>query len=149
MGTVKGCKTKTLDETIELSIDFDDRKLLNYAERHSMTTKRRADDSSETTINHITANFKGRYVTSLQHGDRRNRKPYGVTCQVQTSASPPQWPVHTEVAISATSRALVAIEEVMVHKCCLTLEGQWGQLLKEMVVLSAEHQDTSKEIVQN
>ncbi|GJV55188.1 hypothetical protein Tco_1456193 [Tanacetum coccineum] len=117
MGTSSVCQTQTLDETIELANDLMDQKLRTYAERQS-DNKRKADDSSRNNHGHQQQPFKRQNVAKVYNMGTGERKPYGGSLPKCT-------------------------------KCHLHHNGPraMGQLPREMVVLSVEHQGISREIV--
>ncbi|GKA64571.1 hypothetical protein Tco_0764278 [Tanacetum coccineum] len=122
-GNVKSSKPKTLDETIELANDLMDQKLRTYAERQS-DNKRKADDSSRNNYGHQQQPFKRQNVTKVYNMGTGERKPYEGSLPKCTKCH-----LH--------------------HNGPCTQRWAMGQLPKEMVVLSVEHQGISREISLN
>ncbi|GKB49763.1 putative reverse transcriptase domain-containing protein [Tanacetum coccineum] len=116
-GNIKSARPKMLDETIELANDLMDQKLRTYAERQS-DNKRRADDSSRNNHGHQQQPFKRQNVAKVYNMGTGERKPYG-------GSLPKCNKCHLH------------------HNGPCTQRRAMGQLPKEMVVLSVEHQDTS------
>ncbi|GKF73029.1 hypothetical protein Tco_0219361, partial [Tanacetum coccineum] len=125
-GNVQSARPKTLDETIELANDLMDQKLRTYVERQS-DNKRKTDDSSRNNHGHQQQPFKRQNVAKVYNMGTSKIMPYGGSlpkCNMGTS-------------------------KILVTQMLLTLIRAMGPLPKEMVVSSVEHQDTSREIVQN
>nr|GEV15233.1 putative ribonuclease H-like domain-containing protein [Tanacetum cinerariifolium] len=79
-GSVKCSKPKTLDETIELAIDFMDQKLYTYAERQT-NNKIKADDLSKNNHGHFACDYKSSGNTNVANTQRNNRAiPKGNGC---------------------------------------------------------------------
>ncbi|GKD80196.1 hypothetical protein Tco_1342817, partial [Tanacetum coccineum] len=97
-----------------------DQKLCTYAERQS-DNKRKADDSSKNNHGHQQQPFKRQNVAKVYNMGIGEKKPYG--------GSFPKCTIFTTMA-----RAPRGATKAM------------GQLPKEMVVLSVEHQGISREI---
>nr|GEU61876.1 hypothetical protein [Tanacetum cinerariifolium] len=73
--TVKACKPKKLDETIELANDLMDQKLRTYAERQT-NNKRKADDSFRTNHGHQQQPLRRQHVAKVYNIRTRKKKPY-------------------------------------------------------------------------
>nr|GEU41305.1 hypothetical protein [Tanacetum cinerariifolium] len=82
---VKSYKSRTLDETIELTNDLMDQKLRTYAERAD--NKRKTDDTSRNNHGHQQQPFKKKNVAKVYNMGTGERKPYegslpkGTRCQ--------------------------------------------------------------------
>nr|GEV50355.1 hypothetical protein [Tanacetum cinerariifolium] len=73
-GKVKSSKSRTLDETIELTNDLMDQKLCTYAERDD--NKRKTDDTYKNNHGHQQQPFKKQNVAKVYNMGTGERKPY-------------------------------------------------------------------------
>nr|GFA41783.1 reverse transcriptase domain-containing protein [Tanacetum cinerariifolium] len=143
-GNVKSSKPKMLDDTIELANDLMDQKLRTYAERKS-DSKRKADDISR--INQQP--FKKQNVAKAYNLGSAEKKTYEgnapkcTKCQ-RNHSGPCTLKCHKCRKIGHDARDYRSTGNTNATK---KIKVAIGQTLGEMVVLSVEIRDISREIV--
>ncbi|GJX31544.1 reverse transcriptase domain-containing protein, partial [Tanacetum coccineum] len=142
-GNVKSARPKTLDETIELANDLMDKNSA-LTRKGNLTAKGRLMIHPETTM--VTNNnpSKGRMSPKSTTWGRVKGSLMGDLCSKCNicSASHHNGPCNRGATSATKIGNLVAIAGILVTQMSLTLRRAMGQLPKEMVVLSVEHQDT-------